>query len=84
MAAQAFEKGDAPSGQGITFPATAPLTALTSVEEILQAFRDQQNGTVSDDSFWVVFKLSRTEYKQLLDELERDELLWAFVEDKVQ
>jgi hypothetical protein len=51
---------------------------------ILQAFRDYQQGTFFSESSWVVFELSSAEYKQLQDELERDEPLWAFVTDKVR
>ena len=54
-----------------------------TVREILETLKKYKNGILSEVP-WRIIKLQSQEYKELLDQLERDELLGGFVDDKVR
>ena len=67
----------------ITSPATDEKP-VTKVADIICALKRRRDGRGFYDNPWTVIPLSFAEFKNLQDQIDADQSLWGFVDDKVR
>ncbi|PBP24950.1 hypothetical protein BUE80_DR004109 [Diplocarpon rosae] len=84
MSTQPHARQHATPPESLTNPPLTPPTGLSLVSHIIEVIKNRREGRDLTNTPWLVYSLDLKGYQQLQYELERDESLWGFVQDKLR